>query len=303
MMKRMSMLAAAVAALAATAAQASGTSPAAVTPQPLKATGYTQDFNTLASTGGQVERPLPTGWQVHEVGTGTTYSNANANGFYYAGSSTGQNGAIGAVSYGQTAADRALGARASADVPLTYLGAIFRNDLGGTIDSLSIGYTGEQWVDGFSRATLNFQYSLDATSLTDGSWTSFSALDFLAPSQTAQGTTTLERIATTFVNGNSAAYSRQLDGVIAGLSIAQGATIGLRWSQSYISTPHLIGDKLFDVSSNDGLAIDNVRLGATLAPAAAVPEPATWAMMILGFGLIGGAMRRRTRTLRCAIRA
>lgn len=28
---------------------------------------------------------------------------------------------------------------------------------------------------------------------------------------------------------------------------------------------------------------------------AAVPEPATWAMMIGGFGLVGGAMRRRTR--------
>lgn len=28
---------------------------------------------------------------------------------------------------------------------------------------------------------------------------------------------------------------------------------------------------------------------------AGVPEPATWAMMIGGFGLIGGAMRRRTR--------
>lgn len=27
----------------------------------------------------------------------------------------------------------------------------------------------------------------------------------------------------------------------------------------------------------------------------AVPEPATWAMMILGFGLIGGAMRRKQR--------
>lgn len=31
----------------------------------------------------------------------------------------------------------------------------------------------------------------------------------------------------------------------------------------------------------------------TLSAAGAVPEPATWAMMILGFGLIGGAMRRR----------
>jgi hypothetical protein len=24
-----------------------------------------------------------------------------------------------------------------------------------------------------------------------------------------------------------------------------------------------------------------------------VPEPATWAMMIVGFGLVGGSMRRR----------
>jgi uncharacterized protein YjiK len=33
-----------------------------------------------------------------------------------------------------------------------------------------------------------------------------------------------------------------------------------------------------------------------LAYAAAVPEPASWAMMVGGFGLIGGAMRRRQKT-------
>jgi hypothetical protein len=32
-----------------------------------------------------------------------------------------------------------------------------------------------------------------------------------------------------------------------------------------------------------------------------VPEPATWGLMILGFGLVGGAMRRRqTISLRYA---
>ena len=29
--------------------------------------------------------------------------------------------------------------------------------------------------------------------------------------------------------------------------------------------------------------------------AGAVPEPATWAMLVLGFGVMGGAMRSRTR--------
>lgn len=36
-----------------------------------------------------------------------------------------------------------------------------------------------------------------------------------------------------------------------------------------------------------GASLDNVSVSA-------VPEPATWAMMMLGIGLIGGAMRRRT---------
>ena len=31
--------------------------------------------------------------------------------------------------------------------------------------------------------------------------------------------------------------------------------------------------------------------------AAAVPEPTTWAMMIMGFGLVGSAMRRRNAVL------
>jgi hypothetical protein len=31
------------------------------------------------------------------------------------------------------------------------------------------------------------------------------------------------------------------------------------------------------------------RFGLT----ASVPEPATWAMMIVGFGMVGGALRRR----------
>ena len=34
----------------------------------------------------------------------------------------------------------------------------------------------------------------------------------------------------------------------------------------------------------------------TIRPAVAVPEPATWAMMLLGFGAVGYSIRRRRRT-------
>ena len=43
------------------------------------------------------------------------------------------------------------------------------------------------------------------------------------------------------------------------------------------------------VGDNVGPILDNVSVGIS----SAVPEPATWAMMIAGFGLVGSAMRRR----------
>ncbi|PZO91561.1 MAG: PEP-CTERM sorting domain-containing protein [Sphingomonas sanxanigenens] len=44
------------------------------------------------------------------------------------------------------------------------------------------------------------------------------------------------------------------------------------------------------------IAFDNVTLGAATPGNGGVPEPATWAMLISGFGLVGGAMRVRRRS-------
>jgi hypothetical protein len=44
-----------------------------------------------------------------------------------------------------------------------------------------------------------------------------------------------------------------------------------------------------------GAAFDNVRLDATPLQVSAVPEPATWAMMITGFGAAGAMVRTRRR--------
>lgn len=83
---------------------------------------------------------------------------------------------------------------------------------------------------------------------------------------------------------------------IAGLSYnggqvfpAVGGSVVLRLSQSFG----------YSVAGGATYGID--RLGrVTLGDAGAVPEPATWAMMIGGFGLVGGAMRRRATKVRIA---
>lgn len=50
-----------------------------------------------------------------------------------------------------------------------------------------------------------------------------------------------------------------------------------------------------------GAIIDDVRITTPDAIPAAVPEPATWAAMIMGFALIGGALRRPAARARRAL--
>ena len=44
-------------------------------------------------------------------------------------------------------------------------------------------------------------------------------------------------------------------------------------------------------TSSNSFEVDNLAISDTLA---AVPEPATWALMIVGFGMVGTGMRRRS---------
>ncbi|TCP30061.1 PEPxxWA-CTERM sorting domain-containing protein [Sphingomonas sp. BK235] len=50
--------------------------------------------------------------------------------------------------------------------------------------------------------------------------------------------------------------------------------------------------------AGENVGIDNIKWDVRAVGAGAVPEPATWAMMILGFGLVGTSLRRRAPTLR-----
>ena len=50
-------------------------------------------------------------------------------------------------------------------------------------------------------------------------------------------------------------------------------------------------------ASGSSLNLDNINVSAAVA---AVPESATWAMMVLGFGLVGAGMRARRTSVRFA---
>ena len=54
-------------------------------------------------------------------------------------------------------------------------------------------------------------------------------------------------------------------------------------------------DVSFDVLSNSDYSFSTADAFRQFAPQSAVPEPATWLQMLLGFGLLGGMMRRRKR--------
>jgi hypothetical protein len=117
---------------------------------------------------------MPAGWAFLETGTA-------ANALYTAG--TGSSGTGDTYSFGAASnTERALGGLQSGSLNPSF-GANFINNTGGTITSLAVAYTGEQWRLGtLTRPDrIDFQYSLDATSLGTGTWTDVNALDFTAP--------------------------------------------------------------------------------------------------------------------------
>lgn len=61
---------------------------------------------------------------------------------------------------------------------------------------------------------------------------------------------------------------------------------------SIIVTDSLGNTVNFAATSASGTLYD--AAGAHVVPGGTVPEPASWAMMLAGFGLVGGALRRRT---------
>lgn len=72
-------------------------------------------------------------------------------------------------------------------------------------------------------------------------------------------------------------------------SLAIGPTHGSNAGDFYYTTGGAIKSATLVGGAGDYIFIDNISFGG-----GTVPEPASWAMMIAGFGLVGAAMRRRS---------
>lgn len=201
---------------------------------PLTGGAYAQDFDTLSNTtGSTTNSALPAGWMLIETGGGARDNEQYA-------VDTGASNSGDTYSYGTAGStERALGSLRSGTL-VSAFGACFGNATGGTLTSLDVGYTGEQWRLGTAaRAdTLQLDYSLDATSLTTGTWVRAPALDFTTPNTATVGAK----------DGNAAGNRAAINGTLQGLSIANGSTVCLRWSD------------IDGSGADDGLAIDDVRV-------------------------------------------
>ena len=199
---------------------------------------YNEDFNTLAISG--TSSVVPTGWAFSESGT-------NANTTYNSG--TGSSNVGDTYSFGAASStERAFGGlRSGSLIPI--IGASFFNNTGFTITQLPITYTGEQWRAGVTSRNaadrIDFQLSTDATSLTTGTWTNYDALDFQSPNiNTTAGA----------LDGNAAGNRTTISYIITGLSITNGTSFWIRWTD-------------FDITStDDGLAIDDFSIDETSLP-------------------------------------
>ena len=141
-------------------------------------------------------------------------------------------------------------------------------------------------LTGAANAMLTFDYSIDSEWLFDG----FNVLG---------STDTIFTAATELLTPlEDGIYGKMNGGFVrlgdTGVSGKKAGTATIDLSQFAGQTVNLRFQFQADrFAFKPGVVFDNITVAT---PTSAVPEPATWAMMITGFGLAGGAIRARRRS-------
>lgn len=236
---------------------------------------YTQDFNSLASSGTDVpwtNDATIVGWYLYRI-TGLNDPTPYPMSYYDASDGSAGDGRF--YSYGADGnSERALGGTVSGSFgdrgnsvlqlhfnsPAGWIAASLSNNTGSPLTQFTLAYDGEQWKDNAADPqTMEFQYGFGASFPAVATWTSpGSSFSFTSPVNTGAGSA---------IDGNNAGRVTNIGGTITNLSWQPGTTLWLRWVE------------LNDAGTDHALAIDNVSFSAGVS---AVPEPTA----VLFFGML-----------------
>lgn len=201
---------------------------------------YTEDFNTLPSTGASATWTNNTtliNWYSDKttiyISNGTTPTTISLN------------------SYGTTGStERAIGAQGA--LGTTYMAIRLRNDdATQNIISFDVVYIGEQWREGSSAGTMNVEYQVGATGFNTPStgWTAISAIDFSSIVNTTNQA----------LNGNLLTYQSEKE-ITVTVTVTPGQECWIRWKFTQGSG----GNKC-------GLGVDDVQIIANYTSSCTAP--------------------------------
>ncbi|MEA3060149.1 MAG: hypothetical protein QOE50_1561 [Sphingomonadales bacterium] len=103
-----------------------------------------------------------------------------------------------------------------------------------------------------------------------------------------------------FVTGNTGIVLSAFNGAtLLGTSSTSGANyVGSAGTPNQflqLLFPTITSASFFSSNGTNSFTIDNLTVGGTIINNSAVPEPATWLMMLIGFGGMGLTIRNRRR--------
>ena len=202
-------------------------------------TPFTQNFDSLASTGTLDSLRTLIGWRFTEAGTGANGSYSINDGV----SNTGNSYSYGTVN----AVDRAMGTLASNAVQSSIC-AFYINQTGNTVTAVRLQFNMEQWRSG-GRTTIDsseFFYGINNGGFlpANGLWTKRSSLNLVSKIVGSPAPTAGAR------NGNDTANRWSYDVTISGISLNTGDTLYLRWTDLNVT------------GNDDGLSIDDFTITA-----------------------------------------
>ena len=234
---------------------------------------YSQNFDSLPS-----------------LGTGLAWTNDTTLAGWYSTStqfsaSSGSSSNRTLYSFGTDGnADRALGIVSQGASTDPQFSLAVRNETGATLDTISVGFDGEQWRRSTTNIaapqTLEFGYRTATTlgAINSATYTDVTSLGFTSPGFSLPGGP---------LDGNdSANRSSNISGTVSGLDWKPGEYLWLRWQNESNGS-----------GSRHGLALDNFSFSASAAPGniTAVPEPSSVVLLLFTAGGLALLSRKRKK--------